>query len=357
MRIAAFLLILVGFTTAPAQNLIVNPGAELPPVGNGWTQVSGFWTNGTEVGARSGLFHFYAGDNSLGGSELYQDINVSSFATSIDMGLSTFTFNTYMRVYNFSGGIWNDRGRAIVEYRNGFGTVLNSYDTGLQNSLVWTLYNDTRTAPVGTRTIRIRLIASRNTGTAADGYFDDLSLTHSSTLPVTLLSWQGKNIDSHIVLDWKTSEEISNDYFTIERSTNSIDWNTIATIDGAGTTQQLTGYSFTDTNPAVGIQYYRLIQSDINGTTSISNVIAVPFYSSTGITLFPNPTADLIHLSVAEASNTSVILYSIAGEKVLSLELNPGNFHTLNLQSLSPGIYLLEYTTDEKVSRFTLRKE
>lgn len=341
---------------AQGQNLIVNPGAELPPVGNGWTQVSGFWTNGTERPPRSGSYHFYAGDNSLGGSELYQDVNVSAWAVSIDAGLSTFSFTTWMRVYSFTGGIYNDQGRAIVEYRNGSGTVLSSYDTGLRNDLVWVSYSDARTAPVGTRSIRIRLVAARNSGTAADGYFDDLSLTHSSTLPVTLLTFEAFPTDETILLRWQTSEENSNDFFTIEKSENGIYWEAIGIVEGAKTSDQLLSYSFTDNAPATGFQYYRLKQTDADGTSTYSQMISAD-YSSVELTAFPNPTSGTIHLLTPNAHDGVVRIFSVTGQEVFFKETGLGTIHTLDLTNIVSGIYHLEYTGAGKISRILLRKE
>jgi hypothetical protein len=359
MRFTALFVFLFGFYTTLGQNLIVNPGAELPPVGNGWTQVSGFWTRATERTPHGGSYHFYAGDNSLGGSELYQDVNVSAWATSIDLGLSTFSFTVWMTVYDykFSPGVWNDQASAVVEYRNSVGTVLSTYNTGFQSTTTWVLYSDTRTAPIGTRTIRIRLIAARNYGTAADGYFDDLSLTHSTTLPVSLLSFQGHALDKNIVLSWQTSEEKSNDFFTIEKSENGIDWKTIGTIEGSETSAQLLSYSFVDDKPEAGIQYYRLKQTDMDGTSSYFQVISIDYSSSTKITVFPNPTWGTVNLLTPDTFDGTVRIYSMTGQDVFFQEIGQGNVHTLDINSIAPGVYILEYSGGGGISRLMLRKE
>ncbi|MEZ5043592.1 MAG: T9SS type A sorting domain-containing protein [Saprospiraceae bacterium] len=171
------------------QNLISNPGAESDPTSNGWTIVSegtncfdnGNWRingglNGFPV-AQSGDYIFYPG---CGGArngtqyEVYQDVDVSFFAATIDAGNQTFNFSGYSQVFEQET---NDGAQIIVEYRNPGGTVLDYYDTGENNlGSVWTLYTDTRTAPVGTRAVRVRLIAYSRAGTSIDGYFDVLSL-------------------------------------------------------------------------------------------------------------------------------------------------------------------------------------
>jgi len=165
------IVLLFFFSVAIGQNLITNPGAELDPTSNGWTQVSGNWVSGSEVTAHGGSYHFFAGAAS-GTVELYQDIDVSSYATYIDVSYQQFSFSAWIRDWNN-----DDKARIIVEYRDASGTALESYDTGEQGTTTWTQYSDTRTAPVGTRSIRVRLLSRRYNGTDNDGYSDDLSLT------------------------------------------------------------------------------------------------------------------------------------------------------------------------------------
>ena len=171
------------------QNLISNPGAESDPTSSGWTIVSegtncfgsDNWRiignqNGFPV-AQSGNYLFFPGCGGIGAGqpyEIYQDVDVSSFAATIEAGTQTFSFSGYTQVFEQET---NDGARIIVEYRNLGGTVLDAYDTG-ENNLgnVWTYYADSKLAPAGTRTVRIRLIAYSRAGTSIDGYFDNLSL-------------------------------------------------------------------------------------------------------------------------------------------------------------------------------------
>lgn len=159
------------FSTTYGQNLITNPSAELDPVTNGWTQSSGNWQRRTGTPtAQQGTYYFFAGA-SASTVELYQDVDVSSYSTNIDLGTQAFDFIGYMRDYN-----GNDESKIIIEYRDASSTVLSTYDSGFRKITSWTLYCDNRTAPANTRTIRIRLQSKRNAGTNSDGYIDDLTL-------------------------------------------------------------------------------------------------------------------------------------------------------------------------------------
>jgi hypothetical protein len=82
-----------------------------------------------------------------------------------------------------------------------------------------------RTAPVNTRTIRISLYADRLSGTAADAYFDDLSLTTTASLPVDILSFTVKKINLNTYqANWIVVNEVDVVAYNISISTDLINW-------------------------------------------------------------------------------------------------------------------------------------
>jgi hypothetical protein len=154
-------------------NLVVNPGAEdrlengsIP----GWTQTAGEWQRReappTPV---EGDHLFYAG--AVAYAELVQEIDVSAFSQTIDADTQWFTFEAWVRnLYEAP----TDTLRLIVEYRDETNTfVLDQFDTEpFASPAVWTRVINDRLAPIGTRFVRIYLIA-RNPGVA---YFDAVAL-------------------------------------------------------------------------------------------------------------------------------------------------------------------------------------
>ncbi len=173
---AAFL---PALASASPVNLIQNPSAELPTTGPGlpfWTEVQG-----TDWGQRQhdpepkdGDYYFFAGVNS-GIAELTQLIDVSGYAASIDAGTQTFSFTGYVRSYDEPNA---DSSLIVIDYQNGSGVVIDEFASApIISTSAWEPVDDTRTAPVGTRKINVRLISQKNAGSTNDGYYDDLSLT------------------------------------------------------------------------------------------------------------------------------------------------------------------------------------
>jgi len=96
-----------------------------------------------------------------------------------------------------------------------------------------------------------------------------------TVLPIELLHFSAKAIGSQVLLNWSTATELNNDYFTIERSVNGINWEVVDMVNGQGTTTQQSNYELLDTRPFTGISYYRLKQTDYDGDYSYSSLAAV----------------------------------------------------------------------------------
>lgn len=163
----------------PGPNLLANPGAEERPVEGdlpAWVEVEGgdWHQRFAEPEPADGEAYFASGESELG--ELAQDVSVRSYAVRIDAAAGQrFRFTGRVRTLEED---LSDTARIVVEYRDRADeVVLDAFDTGeVESPLEWRAVEDVRTAPAGTGWIRVRLIATRFTGPANDGYFDALEL-------------------------------------------------------------------------------------------------------------------------------------------------------------------------------------
>ena len=106
-------------------------------------------------------------------------------------------------------------------------------------------------------------------------HIDWFNIACNTALPIELISFTGEQSGKDNLLKWITATEINNNYYTIERSEDGINFNEVGSISGAGNSLQTLRYSMFDTQPYNGITYYRLIQTDFNGTFKPSEIIAV----------------------------------------------------------------------------------
>lgn len=103
-----------------------------------------------------------------------------------------------------------------------------------------------------------------------------IGVTPITLLPVSLVRFEGENKGRNSNnLTWVTSAEKNNDYFTVERSVNGIDFDQVGIHIGAGTTLNESVYSLIDANYIEVVNYYRLKQTDLDGAFIYSDIISI----------------------------------------------------------------------------------
>jgi len=167
-------------------------------------------------------------------------------------------------------------------------------------------------------------------------------------IPVELVSFAATASEGLVELSWITATEINNQGFEVQRSSSG-EFETIAFVEGHGTTTETQAYSYTDRSVNVGSYSYRLKQIDFDGTFEYSNVVEVDVPVITVYALeqnYPNPfnPSTKIAFRLAVDSKVSLKVFNVLGQEVASL-LN-SNFiagsHQVNFDasSLNSGVYL-----------------
>ncbi len=105
----------------------------------------------------------------------------------------------------------------------------------------------------------------------------------NNPLPIELLAFNASPEADHVALNWTTASETNNAWFEVERSINFVDWKMVCRQPGAGNSNTLLQYADKDLQPLMGISYYRLKQTDFDGTTSLSNPVAVRYTPKGGL--------------------------------------------------------------------------
>ena len=97
----------------------------------------------------------------------------------------------------------------------------------------------------------------------------------ASPLPIELVSFDGKSTINTNTLQWATSSEYNSDYFDLQQSIDNINWNTINKIPSSGYSTEYREYISFDQNPYDVVNYYRLVQYDMDGKFEIFGPIAI----------------------------------------------------------------------------------
>ncbi len=185
---------------------------------------------------------------------------------------------------------------------------------------------------------------------------DDLSINSTAVngaeqdegtfMVIELLSLTASERDDYNLIDWTTLSEKNNDYFTLERSSNGVDFKPITAIKGTGTSNVQRTYLYKDLNPLRGVSYYRLSRTDFDGTFKRSKAIAVRRHFSSYFQIDPveNAKDGMYQLNII-TENFGVYdlnIVNMTGKEVytekIKVDDNETN-HTLNLTQLNAGDY------------------
>lgn len=200
---------------------------------------------------------------------------------------------------------------------------------------------------IGSRYI---LIVEGDKNTNSEFYID-LSSGGSagcSPLPISLLDFSGEIQDNKIELNWTTLSERENDYYTIYRSQDAVNWEEITQIDGAGNASDKRNYSIIDQNPLTGVSYYKLKQTDFNGDFEEFDPISIQFEGKKNeMYVFPNPSSTGFKLRIQLDQNEEAVfqIQDLNGKIILeeTHKLSIGeNLVSLESKDLNPGVYFLQ---------------
>jgi len=245
--------------------------------------------------------------------------------------------------------------------------------TGSPSALVWHSQAANPTYAGGSWTSpTITLAAGACAYMVVDGFAGDAcSYSYTLTnltggcivLPIELLSFNAKSIEGKKVeLDWITASESNNNYFTIERSANAVDFESVGVVASQainGNSTQALSYSKLDSKPLSGVSYYRLKQTDYDGVSTFSELkkVVVSTKIDLNFTIYPNPSGenDNTFIQFSGNANEEVIvnIYDVAGKVVSqrTIILSTNGSNTIELKNeLGAGMYFVNATSKSGAS-------
>ncbi|MEO9803649.1 MAG: hypothetical protein ABJF04_10400 [Reichenbachiella sp.] len=166
---------------------------------------------------------------------------------------------------------------------------------------------------------------------------DDLDL--SQPLPITLLYFDASVIKNCILLEWSTSAEINNDFFTIERSRNQRDWVVVGETAGSGNSIVTITYTYKDKVTAPGRWYYRLKQTDYDGQFEYFEAVEISL-DSRFVESVVYYKESIVHLR--NWSNSFWKIYDLKGQVMNEGVTDSFDTHQIWVDNLNAGMYLFQ---------------
>lgn len=181
----------------------------------------------------------------------------------------------------------------------------------------------------------------------------------SSPLPVKLTSFNVTCNQNTPILEWQTASETNVHSFEIQRSLNSREWVTIASLPPTNQNNVLANYQYTDQEAAqLDRVYYRIASLDFDGTKSFSPVRTSACGINQDWKVWPNPVRELLNVSITttQTDKATIQLIDSKGSRVrlwTKYTQSGVNQLTLDVHDLPSGAYHLIITWSHGNDRIT----
>ena len=346
----------------------------------GWTvteNTNGDWLRGTAVlnaGATGSYWHTDPSNYSSSASLIIESpiIDLSTATDpflSLDLRYDTEddTDGVKVEYSDDNGSSWFDLGQVGKEINwyndTDVDAFANAEDGWSGDNGFWTTSEiEFPAALAGNSNVRIRMLfASDGSGNDIGVAFDNVAIYGDvESLPVELIQFTGKWRSGIVELFWTTGSELDNDYFEIQRSSNGTDFYSIGKVNGSGTVNSHTEYSFLDRVPLVSRNYYRLRQVDFDGTFKLHHIISVDNLAveEANWHAYPNPVAQGERFSAQYTGRNEgsvvVSIFDIGGREVsgkYEISSSQGIYNLTDLLPSEAGTYIIVITQD--MERFT----
>lgn len=187
--------------------------------------------------------------------------------------------------------------------------------------------------------------------------FSDYTGGEGGALPIELVSFKAEMINYVVHLTWSTATEVNNHFFTIEKSQDGKLFEFVTRLEGAGNSSIVKDYSAKDTAPMEGVSYYRLKQTDFDGTFTYSHLVSITNNANfntaddPAFVVFPNPSdgANINIKSLTEYQpweEVSVFVTDLNGREFFSkiiITNEAGSFYTAidPYEKIPKGVYVV----------------
>ncbi len=191
---------------------------------------------------------------------------------------------------------------------------------------------------------------------------------NQTTDTVVGVQLSGEQLTSYNQVNWVFASAPNLASVELQAATNEQDYTALQVTNMAGT--QNTNYNYQHTQLASPVYYYRLKLTATDSTVTFSNVVRLGMQWAAGVeehhaaatsatvSYFPNPFSDNINISMTAEQNEAVrvMVYDLSGRTVAAVDYNAhtgeNSFNVSGLQSLLPGIYMLQLHTAESNQNF-----
>jgi|GEM_PF-1750185 len=181
-----------------------------------------------------------------------------------------------------------------------------------------------------------------NGASSGDHVVNTSLLVSQDPLPVTWLYFRGREEQGKVLLEWATSSEVNNGFFTLEKSKDGNNFSELSRMAAKTDAGVEHIYSFTDEAPFAGT-YYRVKQTDLDGQSHYFKTIFVRRGGAVQVSHYEYGNSIIINLDAAKPGLVQAEIFAMDGRKVLSRPvITYEGLNSIQLEKPeAAGIYLI----------------
>jgi hypothetical protein len=289
-------------------------------------------TSGSDLTIKSGTL-FYVSGLSLTPSADYTLSNTAlTKATSLSL---SNTNGSISRVYQLSGTPAAFSGSVQINYSDSElnGITESALVLNTNNGSTWTAFADNATKDASNNTLI-------TTGLSAIA-INELTLSSASALPLIWQSFTVSKQNNSAVLIWTTSQELNTKNFIVQHSSDGKNWNDLTSIQAAGNKSSTSLYSYNHSQPSNGINYYKILQLDIDGKYNYSDIKTANFAIENAPIIVNGNLITNGNLAIQVNKATGIAIYGMDGKLLFKKNVNVG-LQNIDVSSFAKATYLLK---------------
>lgn len=176
----------------------------------------------------------------------------------------------------------------------------------------------------------------------------------NAQLPITLVSFNAKRAEKNsekVEITWATAQEINNQVFEVQFSSDLKEFTPIAFVDGAGNSHTRKDYQILVNNSLAG--YYRLKQINFDGSYEYTPVVFVEKSQNISqVRIYPNPVSEAVYFEGLEQNQTYIFKLQNAQGQTLQIVENSQEWASQSLSNIlkeqKAGVYFIQIFSDGK---------
>lgn len=146
---------------------------------------------------------------------------------------------------------------------------------------------------------------------------------------------QAQLINNNAKITWQVAQQVNVKNYTVEHSLDGANFTNVCNVNADNSTI----YSCTVAAEANALDYYRVLQTDIDGRNSLSKIVTLQSSVKPSIVIYPNPATDHLYIK-NELNYHDLIITDLAGKVVLKKIIVNG-LNNISINQIPSGTYFI----------------